>query len=86
MKKKIIYTDEPMDFEIIDDIFPKPEELVLREKKKRVTIELSDNSLNFFKDFAKRNNASYQMMIRRLLDIYVDRRQIKNGYPKFASA
>jgi len=89
--KKIKYTDEPIKFEIIDDIFPQPEELVLREKKKRVTIELSDKSLNFFKSFAKKENASYQGMIRRLLDLYVDRRQFiakqnKINYPKFASA
>ena len=77
MKKKIKYTDEPMDFEIIDDIFPQPEELVLQQRKQRITIELSNKSLSFFKNFAKKQRASYQAMIRNLLDHYVARLQIK---------
>lgn len=56
---------------IVDDFLPKPEDLVLREKKTRVTLTLSRRSLNFFKSAAKKHNASYQAMIRRLIDYYV---------------
>lgn len=56
---------------VIDDFLPKPEELVLKEKKIRVTITLTQKSLNFFKKAAQKNGASYQAMIRRLIDYYV---------------
>jgi molecular chaperone DnaK (HSP70) len=48
-----------------------PEELVLREEKVKVTLELSKKSLNFFKNAAKNSKSSYQGMIRKLLDYYV---------------
>ncbi|MBI2621733.1 MAG: BrnA antitoxin family protein [Candidatus Levybacteria bacterium] len=71
MKKKIKYSNEPIEARVISDFLPSPETLVLREKKKRVTLTLSEKSLNFFKGAAKKHNASYQAMIRRLLDYYV---------------
>jgi hypothetical protein len=37
MKKKIIYTDEPMSTRIIKDFLPKPEDLVFKEEKKKVS-------------------------------------------------
>ena len=55
----------------IKDFLPKPEDLVLNEKKTRVTLTLSQRSLDFFKSKAKKHNASYQAMIRRLIDYYV---------------
>ena len=72
MKKKIIYTDEPMDVgEIVPNFLPSPENLVFKEKKIKVTLTLSNKSLEFFKAAAKKHNASYQSMIRELLDFYV---------------
>ncbi len=71
MKKKINYTNEPIKAKVINDFLPSPEELSLNEKKTKVTLTLSDKSLNFFKENAKKNQASYQLMIRRLLDFYV---------------
>lgn len=56
---------------IIDDFLPSPKDLILREKKMRVTLTLSQKSLSFFKNAAKKHNASYQAMIRRLIDHYV---------------
>lgn len=56
---------------IIKDFLPKPEDLVLYEKKKRITLTLTSRSLDFFKKTAKKHNASYQAMIRRLIDYYV---------------
>ena len=48
-----------------------PESLIFEEKKTRVTLTLTETSLNFFKTEAKKHKASYQGMIRRLLDFYV---------------
>ena len=41
MKKKIIYTDEPMSLRVIKDTLPSPEELMRSEEKQRVTLELT---------------------------------------------
>lgn len=67
-----IYSDYPIMLgKKVADFLPKPEDLVLKEKKTRVTLTLSERSLDFFKKAAKKHDASYQAMIRRLLDYYV---------------
>jgi predicted DNA binding CopG/RHH family protein len=71
MKKRIKYSDEPIDAKVIDDFLPTPEELSLHEKKTKVTLTLTKKSLDFFKTSAKQHGASYQAMIRKLLDYYV---------------
>ena len=71
MKKQIIYTDEPLNAKVIENFLPDPDELIFKEKKSKVTLTLSQKSLDFFKEAAKKHNASYQAMIRRLLDYYV---------------
>lgn len=76
MKKNTVndvtYSDEPIKLgRRLHDFLPKPEELIFREKKIRVTLTLTQESLDFFKSAAKKHNSSYQAMIRRLLDIYV---------------
>lgn len=76
MKNKIQYSDEPIEARVITDFLPSPESLVLKEKKKRVTITLTDKSLDFFKKAAKKHGASYQAMIRRLIDYYVANQRI----------
>jgi hypothetical protein len=73
MSRKIKYTDEPMELEVIPNFLPPPEELVLKEDGVKVTISLSRRSVDFFKAAAARNHTSYQRMIRRLLDRYADR-------------
>lgn len=65
------YKNEPIEARVINDFLPSPENLVLREKKTRVTLTLTDKSLDFFKSAAKKHKASYQGMIRRLIDYYV---------------
>ena len=70
MKKRIKYTDEPMNIGPIHDFLPPPEELVLKEPTVKVTISLSKNTVDFFKFQARRHGAQYQKMIRRLLDVY----------------
>lgn len=68
------------------DLFPSLEELMYKEKKTRVTIELSNKSIDFFKKVAKKGKVSYQVMIRRLLDLYIDKYQKIYNPSKFASA
>lgn len=71
MKKAIKYSDEPLEARVINDFLPSPENLILKEKKRRVTLTLTEKSLDFFKGAAKKHGASYQAMIRRLIDYYV---------------
>ena len=72
MKKKIVYTDEPMgDVEVVADFLPTPAELAFREDGVKVTLSLSKSSVDFFKSEAAKHQTQYQRMIRRLLDSYV---------------
>ncbi len=71
MKNKIKYTNEPIEARVISDFLPSPEKLILREKKTKVTLTLTEKSLSFFKNAAEKHGGSYQAMIRRLLDYYV---------------
>ena len=72
MKKKNVYTDEPMgDVEVVADFLPSPAELAFREDCVKVTLALSKSSLEFFKSEASKHQTQYQRMIRRLLDSYV---------------
>jgi predicted DNA binding CopG/RHH family protein len=75
MKKKITYKNEPIEAKVIKDFLPSPEELSLHDKKTKVTLTLSKKSLDFFKENAKQQGASYQAMIRKLLDYYVANQQ-----------
>lgn len=73
MKKKIVYTAEPMgDVEVIADFLPSPAELAFREDGVKVTLALSKSSVEFFKSEASKHRTQYQRMIRRLLDSYVE--------------
>ena len=71
MKRKTKYTDKPMNFEVIKDFLPPPEELALKEETTKITITLSKESVKFFKLWAKKQHSHYQTMIRRILDHYV---------------
>jgi len=72
MKKRIIYTDEPLgDIEVITDLLPAPAELAFRAEGVKVTLALSKTSVDFFKSEASKHQTQYQRMIRRLLDSYV---------------
>jgi len=71
MSAKIKYTDEELgDLKVIADFLPSPEELAFKEDTVKVTISLSKESVEFFKQEAKKHNTQYQKMIRRLLDVY----------------
>ena len=76
MKRKIKYTDEPLgDVKVIDDFLPPPSELVFKEETVKVTIGLSKNSIDFFKEEAQKHHTHYQTMIRKLLDVYTVQHQ-----------
>jgi len=71
MSAKIKYTDEELgELKVIPDFLPSPEELAFKEDTVKVTISLSKESVEFFKQEAKKHNTQYQKMIRRLLDVY----------------
>jgi predicted DNA binding CopG/RHH family protein len=71
MKKKIKYTDEPIEFKVIPNFLPPPDQLVRKDESLRVTISLSKGSVDFFKKHARENKSHYQTMIRKVLDYYV---------------
>ena len=71
MKNKIRYSNQPIEARVISDFLPSPETLSLNEKKIKVTLTLTQKSLDFFKNAARKHNAPYQAMIRRLIDYYV---------------
>jgi len=80
MKKKIVYTDEPMgDIEVVADFLPSPAELAFREDGVKVTLALSKSSVAFFKAEASKHQTQYQRMIRRLLDSYVEAQEAANS-------
>lgn len=76
MKNRIKYSNEPIEARLISDFLPRPENLILKEKKTRVTLTLTQKSLDFFKSAAKAHKASYQAMIRRLVDYYVANQRV----------
>jgi predicted DNA binding CopG/RHH family protein len=73
------YTDDPdlPDIQYLKpvskDFLPKPEELVFKKARKKVTITLEQDSIDFFKAEAERLKVPYQRMIRNLLQEYVAR-------------
>ncbi len=73
MSRKIRYTDERLDMEVIPDFLPPPDRLVLKEETVKVTISLSRPSVEFFKKRARAQRTPYQRMIRRVLDLYAER-------------
>jgi hypothetical protein len=61
-----------MEFRIVPDFLPPPEQLVFKEDAVKVTISLSAKSVQFFKTEAAKHGVQYQRMIRRLLDAYAE--------------
>lgn len=57
----------------VEDFLPKPEDLITKQNTKKVTLILSEDSIEFFKEQAAKHNSSYQPMIRNLLDEYTRR-------------
>jgi uncharacterized protein (DUF4415 family) len=79
-RKKVIYVKAPKGIsgeiaegEVVADFLPPPEELVRKEPKVKITITLNSGSVDFFKEFARKNNTKYQTMINEILDKYVQK-------------
>ena len=73
MNKKVKYTDEPLeDMKIIVDFLPSPKDLIPKEENIKITISLTKESVDFFKEEAKKHHTQYQKMIRNLLDVYAN--------------
>lgn len=71
MSKKVRYIDERVAMgERVADFLPPPSALVKREPTTKVTLELTQSSLAFFKKQAKRARIPYQRMLRGLIDAY----------------
>jgi len=63
------------DVTIVRDFLPSPEQLVPKKNTVRITMEFTKESIDFFKREAQHHNASYQAMIRNLVDVYVKQQQ-----------
>lgn len=84
------YEDNPFGLGDIDetrlkivskDFLPRPEELVFKNPRRKVTITLDQKSIDFFKAEAQRLHVPYQRMIRTLLQEYVERIQQEGQHP-----
>ena len=72
MKHPIKYKDEDIGEPLItSDFLPSPEALKLKSERKKVTLSLSKESIDYFKAMADENGLQYQVIIRTLLDDYV---------------
>ena len=58
---------------VMKDFLPPPDKLVLRESNVKVTLSLSQRSVDFFKREAHKRHVPYQRMIRALVDAYAER-------------
>jgi predicted DNA binding CopG/RHH family protein len=63
---------------VVEDFLPPPDQLVLREDNVKVTLSLSQRSVDFFKRAAQKRRVPYQRMIRALVDAYAEK-QSKKG-------
>jgi predicted DNA binding CopG/RHH family protein len=71
MKKKINYTDENIKLgKTVKDFLPSPAELAQKEETARITINLNKESVDFFKNEAKKSGIPYQKLIRKVIDLY----------------
>jgi hypothetical protein len=80
MKKRRRYTETPRSViealaasEPIEDFLPPPEKLIFKRPSIKVTLALSQESVEFFKEKAKRHQVPYQAMIREVVQRYAER-------------
>ncbi len=75
-KKPVKYTEgEIGKVKVVKDFLPPPEKLVLRQANVKVTLSLSQRSVDFFKREAAKQRVPYQRMIRALVDAYAEREE-----------
>ena len=80
MKKKARYSEAPRSVSEalatsgpIDDFLPPPEKLIFKRPSVKVTLALSQESIEFFKKKAKDHRVPYQAMIREVVQRYAER-------------
>jgi len=61
----------------IEDVLPPPEQLQMPAPTVKVTIALSQSSVNFFKREARKHHTQYQKMIRQVLDKYTNHYRVR---------
>ena len=78
MKKRTVrYTEGEIGrFRVIKNFLPPPDKLVLRESNVKVTLSLSQRSVDFFKREAAKQRVPYQRTIRALVDAYAEREEM----------
>ena len=70
-RRKGIDSDRPVGkLTITPDYLPSPEELLPAGSKLRITIELDEECVDFFKKQARRYGGKYQRMMREVLRRY----------------
>jgi predicted DNA binding CopG/RHH family protein len=73
-RKTVKYTEgEIGKVKVVKDFLPSPDKLVARETNVKVTLSLSQRSVDFFKREAGKRRVPYQRMIRALVDAYAER-------------
>ena len=74
MRKKRIDMDMPVGkLTRVKDALPPPEELMMPERTIKVTLRLSESSVQYFKHYAQKYHVKYQKIIRKLLDAYAEK-------------
>ena len=69
-KRKKISIEPIGRVKIVDDFLPPPDKLLIKHKPVKITITLSQDSIDFFKEIAHKEHIPYQKLIRALLDRY----------------
>ncbi len=73
-KKRVVDPDMPVGKLIrIPDFLPPPEKLIFPEPTEKVTLFLTQSSIDFFKRASTRSKIPYQRMIREVVDQYAKR-------------
>jgi predicted DNA binding CopG/RHH family protein len=74
MKKKIKDKNEPIGkLQVVQDSLPSPQELAKSDHRVKITIELDEATVLFFKKEAEAQNTKYQRMMREILNYYAKR-------------
>ena len=74
-KRAINYSEGKVGrIKVVKDFLPPSDELVLREPNVKVTLSLSQRSVDFLKREAAKQRVPYQRMIRALVDAYAERK------------
>lgn len=72
MNSTILDPAEPIgNVTIVDDFLPPPEQLVPKKNTVRLTLDFTKESIEFLQQEAQSQDASYEVMIRKLVDAYV---------------